>query len=68
MTSPDLTFLSEDHRTALLRVLERAKETKRARFDFLEGNCDAYAYPRADGQWALGINGPNGNIYRGVSP
>jgi hypothetical protein len=65
---PDLTSLSEDHRTALLRVLERAKETKRARFDFLPNDYDVFAYPRADGQWMFGINGKHGSLGRWVSP
>lgn len=64
---PDLASLSEEHRKAVLSVLKAAKETKRARFAFLPNDIDVFAYPKADGQWAFGINGKTGNIGRWIA-
>jgi hypothetical protein len=63
---PDLTSLSEEHRDAVLRVLEAARQTKRARFLFLEDDTDVFACPSGDGLWRIGVNGKFGHIWRGL--
>ncbi len=62
----DITTLSPEFREAVLRVLETAKERGSHSFAPVDRDHDVYAYPRDDGQYAVGINGRNGNFFRQV--